>query len=154
MLEGKLNKDIVGGTLILALGLAVAIHSMSFQIGSLNQMGPGYFPFSLGIILSVVGAAITVQGRKPAASSKKERHPPEWKAWFLICLSIVTFVILAKYLGLVVATFAVVFISALGDRKNTWKSAVLLASAIVAVAVVVFWWALQIQLPLFKWGFA
>jgi len=45
-----------------------------------------------------------------------------------------------------------VFISALGDRDNTWKKALLLSLAIVVVAVVVFWWALQIQLPLFRWG--
>ena len=41
---------------------------------------------------------------------------------------------------------------ALGDRKNTIKQAILLSLAMSAIAVVVFWWALQLQLPLFRWG--
>ncbi|SPB14810.1 hypothetical protein NOV72_02041 [Caballeronia novacaledonica] len=155
MFGKSLNRDVVGGVLMFGIGIAVAIHSMSLHLGSLSQMGPGYFPFALGAILTVVGLAIAVQGRlSPPAEEEKEQHGAEWKAWFLICLGVMAFVVLARYLGLVVATFAVVFISALGDRKNTWRSAALLAIALVGVAIVVFWWALQIQLPLFKWGFA
>ena len=44
------------------------------------------------------------------------------------------------------------FISALGDRDNTLREALLLALAMMAIAVVVFWWALSLQLPLFQWG--
>jgi hypothetical protein len=47
------------------------------------------------------------------------------------------------------ATFAIVFISALGDKMNTLKSAAILGAGVVVVAVVVFWWALQMQIPLF-----
>ncbi|MCJ9713295.1 tripartite tricarboxylate transporter TctB family protein, partial [Bordetella hinzii] len=50
------------------------------------------------------------------------------------------------------ATFAIVFISALGDRTNTLKQALLLSVSMCVIAVVVFWWALQLQLPLFRWG--
>ena len=44
------------------------------------------------------------------------------------------------------------FISALGDRDNTLTEAVLLSLAMSFIAVVVFWWALKLQLPLFQWG--
>ena len=43
-------------------------------------------------------------------------------------------------------------ISALGDRKNTVKQAFVLSIGMSVIAVVVFWWALQLQLPLFRWG--
>jgi hypothetical protein len=46
----------------------------------------------------------------------------------------------------------VVFIAALGDRQNSVKAAFYLALSITAVSVVVFWWALQVQFPLFNWG--
>jgi len=45
-----------------------------------------------------------------------------------------------------------VFIGALGDRENTLTSAAMLAAACSAVCVVVFWWALHLQFPLFQWG--
>ncbi|MEM5316855.1 tripartite tricarboxylate transporter TctB family protein [Paraburkholderia sp. JHI869] len=155
----KVNKDVVGGALMFVCGISVALHSTSFNIGSLSRMGPGFFPLALGIILAVVGITLAAKGYHSASvdsdvRQEKSQLAPEWKAWTLICLGIVAFVISAKYLGLVVATFAVVFISALGDRENTWRSAALLGAAMVVVAVVVFWWALKIQMPLFRWGFA
>jgi hypothetical protein len=152
----SLQKDVVGGLLVSALGIAVAIHSISFQIGDLSRMGPGYFPFALGVVLTLVGIAIGAKGFRstPQQTKAELSQPPEWKAWFLISLSIVTFVVLAKYLGLVAATFSIVFVSALGDRTNSWRGAALLGVAMVVVSVVVFWWALQMNLPLFKWGAA
>jgi len=69
----------------------------------------------------------------------------------LISASIVAFVLVAERFGLVPAAFAIVFISALADRDNDWKRSAVLGAAIVVVAIVVFWWALQIQLPLLQW---
>ena len=62
------------------------------------------------------------------------------------------FLLLGEYGGLLPATFAIVFISALVDRDNTLREAFLLALAMMVIAVVVFWWALSLQLPLFQWG--
>ncbi|MBW9105034.1 tripartite tricarboxylate transporter TctB family protein [Paraburkholderia phenoliruptrix] len=159
MNRALLHKDLIGGGLLIVVGIAVLAHSVTYHIGTLVQMGPGFFPFFLGLILGLVGCGIAVQGylsvrgaAQPDSLTAKKKLQPEWKAWILICMGMVAFVVLTKYLGLVAGTFAVVFISALGDRGNNIKSAVLLAAAMVAVAVVVFWWALQIQLPLFKWG--
>ena len=149
----RLHKDVLGGTLMFGVGCAVAVHSTSLEIGTLSDMGPGYFPLVLGVMLALVGIAITVKGHMSIVQ-EKQKHPPEWKAWLLICLGIISFVILSNYLGLFAATFAIVFISALADRNNSWRSATLLALAMVPVSIIVFSWALQLQLPLFKWGFA
>ena len=73
-------------------------------------------------------------------------------AEFCIVLSIVAFIVFGTYGGLLPATFAVVFISALGDRQNTLKSAFVLAVAMSIISVVIFWWALKLQFPLFTWG--
>ena len=150
-----LEKDFLGGTLIFATGLGVTIHSISFEIGSLNQMGPGFFPIVLGLILTTCGVAIAAKGRSSESNSRDEinvKPPAEWRAWALIIIGIASFIALARIAGLIVATFFIVFISALGDRDNSWKSAALLALLMVAVSVIIFWWALQIQLPLFAWG--
>jgi hypothetical protein len=49
-------------------------------------------------------------------------------------------------------TAAIVFISALGDRENTVRSALTLSALMLVICVVVFWWALQMSFPLFRWG--
>jgi hypothetical protein len=147
-----LHKDFWGGTLIAVVGVGVAFQSLQYRVGALVQMGPGYFPLALGIILTVTGLIIAAKGYAISPRIATEAHAPEWKGWALIGLSIVAFIILAEYLGLVPAALAIVFIGALGDRGNSWKSAAVLALLITVIAVAVFWWALQIQLPLFRWG--
>jgi hypothetical protein len=137
---------------MLVLGIVVAAQGATYSIGSLSRMGPGYFPVALGVILALAGIAIGIKGYVTTPEPHEKPLPPEWKAWMLICASVIAFVVLTEFLGLVAGTFAVVFISALADRDNTWKHALVLSLAIVAVAIVVFWWALQIQLPLFRWG--
>jgi hypothetical protein len=151
-LINKYNKDYYGGGLMMLLGLGAVLQGMTYQVGTLSRMGPGFFPVALGGLLALTGAliALTAKGAVPEADEKV--LPPEWRGWICISLSIVAFVVLGTYGGLLPATFAVVFIAAMGDRQNTVKSALLLSLSMVVVAVVVFWWALQIQFPLFRWG--
>lgn len=155
MKEHLLHKDFMGGVLMFIIGTAVSVNSATFDIGTLSQMGSGFFPLVLGLVLTVVGVVLAIEGSTSSqdASEKREKeHSPEWKAWALISIGILSFVVLARFAGLLIATFSIVFISALGDRDNTWRSAALLAVVMVAVSVVVFWWALKIQLPLLAWG--
>ena len=62
------------------------------------------------------------------------------------------FVVLGEYGGLVPATFASVFISALGDRTSTVKTTVFLSTILTVFCVIVFHYGLSLQLPLFHWG--
>jgi len=151
-LINKSNRDYYGGALMFVIGLGAILQGRTYSMGTLSRMGPGFFPVSLGVILALAGAAIALTARFAEREAEEKALPPEWRGWFCISLSILAFVVLGKYGGLVPATFAIVFISALGDRQNTVKSALLLAAAIVAICLVVFWWALQMQFPLFGWG--
>ncbi len=146
------KKDYYSGALMLLIGLFAVWSGIGYQVGTLGQMGPGFFPVSIGVLLSLTGAAIAIQAARSAPAERGEALPPEWRGWICIVLSIVAFVVLGRHGGLLPATFAVVFISALGDRKNTLVSAAMLAAAISVVGVVVFWWALKVQFPLFQWG--
>jgi hypothetical protein len=151
-LVNESNKDYFGGALMFSIGVVAIVVGRTYPIGTLGRMGPGFFPVALGVILALAGLAIATSARFAEREVTKKALPPEWRGWICICLSIVAFVVLGKYGGLVPATFAIVFISALADRQNTIKSAIVLALAIVATCIVVFWWALQMQFPLFGWG--
>ena len=144
------RKDQLGGLLILVLGLATAMQAFSYNIGSLRRMGPGFFPLSLGVILTLTGALILLTAKAPEAPA--DRAAPEWRGWLCICVGIAAFVVLGQFGGLIPATFAVVLISAMGDRQNTLFGSAVLAAIMTAACVVVFWWLLQVPFPLFRWG--
>lgn len=157
MLNGY-RRDYYAGALMVLLGIGAILTGKGYQIGDLTNMGPGFFPMALGVMLLLLGAAIAGTATHARASSfmdsrgASEKSDPEWRGWIAITSSIVAFVVLGKYGGLLPASFAITFISALGDRDNNWIAALVLALAISAVSVVIFWWALRLQFPLFSWG--
>jgi len=154
----KLKKDYYGGALMVLIGLVAVYAGLDYKTGTPAHMGPGFFPVAIGALLALSGLLIALTARgdkgpaKPAAGGHKHELP-DLRGGICIILSVLAFLLFGVYGGLVPATFAIVFISALGDRTNTVFQAALLALAMCAVAVVVFWWALQLQLPLFQWGY-
>ena len=152
------KRDYYGGALMALIGTGAAWQGLQYPVGNLTQMGPGFFPTALGVILVIIGCAIAGSAkRQPVGLAIPEETQgaegaPEWRGWICILSSVAAFAIIGRWGGLLPATFTTVFISALGDRANTWRSALLLAGVISLVCVVVFWWALQMQFPLFTWG--
>lgn len=148
-------RDYYGGGLMILVGLAAAAIGSTYSLGSLERMGPGYFPVGIGVLLVLTGAAIMIGARlqqAPAPAVRRDTPPAEWRGWSCIVGGLVAFIVLGRYGGFVPATAAVVFISAMGDRSNRRRDAALLALAMVTVLVLVFWWALKMTFPLFGWG--
>lgn len=164
-LEGR-AREYVSGALMFALGAGAAALGTTYDVGTLEDMGPGFFPTAVGAILALAGIAIAFAGAGAGAGANADAASPphsappadaagpvmQWRGWGCIALGIVLFVVFAAHLGLLPATFAIVFVSALGDRRNTVANAFVLSLAVCVVCVVVFWWALRIQLPLVRWG--
>ena len=61
-------------------------------------------------------------------------------------------IILGTYGGLIPATFACVFVSALGDKDITLKSALVLGVAVTVFGVALFSYLLQVSMPMWRWG--
>lgn len=155
------NKDYCGGLILCALGAAAAFQAQAYHLGTLSRMGPGFVPTALGVLLFLVGLALlatTALRRDEAAQAlpampSAEEHAPlraEWRGWLCICAGVLIFAALAEPVGLIPATFAAVVVTAMGDRENSWRDAILLALGMVFFAVVVFWWGLGVLLPLIK----
>ena len=154
-----LSKDHMGSALLIALGIGVLGLGVSYRMGTLNRMGAGFIPVVLGALLILVGLAIGLTAAPAGRETPSSGHGhgaaatgPEWRGWLCILGGVVSFVVLGQFGGLVPATFASVFISAMGDRQSTVKAAALLATIIDVFGVIIFHYGLSLQLPLFHWG--
>ncbi|MFM0742184.1 tripartite tricarboxylate transporter TctB family protein [Paraburkholderia xenovorans] len=149
----RFRKDLYGGALVFLLGMLAILGGRSYKIGSLSYMGSGFFPVAVGAILVITGLAIAFTGKRSNAKSDvDDALRLDWRGCLYIIFGIAAFVVFGKYGGLLPATFAIVFISALGDRQTNWKSAFFLAVSMCTICTVVFWWALDLQFPLLSWG--
>lgn len=147
-------KDYYAGSLMVLIGLLAAGIGSTYRLGSLSRMGPGFFPLSVGVLLTLVGAGIVFAAWFEQASEvpqERNAQRAEWRGWLCIVGGLMAFVLLGFHGGFVPASAAIVYISALGDRTNSKRDALVLAGAMVLLLVVVFWWGLKMTFPLFAW---
>ena len=148
------KRDFYAGGLMTLLGAAVTLDSLSYTIGTLTHMGPGMFPLMLGITLTLIGVLI-LGAAMATPLGEDERILPkekEWRGWGCILAGPVLFIILGEFFGLVAATFACVFVPALGDRTATLKGSAILAAGVTFFGVLLFSYVLKIPFPLVRWG--
>ena len=170
----KPRREVAAGVTMIGIGLLVVIESTTYTIGDAARMGPGYFPLLLGVLLALLGLIIAfstdpeeVEKFEAAAAAddateatttaalppgKQQARRARLRGMACIIGGIIAFMILGRYGGLVPATFALVFISAMGDLNNRVVSSLILAAAVTVVGTLIFHWGLQLQFPLFRWG--
>lgn len=155
-MEGLLKKkDFYAGLAMTLLGAGVTLNSMTYNLGTLMHMGPGMFPFILGILLTFVGILIFVSGLITPLDEGERILPEslEWRGWACILAGPLLFILFGEYLGMAAATFICVFVSALGDRTATLKGSALLAVCVTIGGAGLFSYLLKVPFPLFRWGF-
>ena len=145
------RRDYYAGALMMLVGGGAAYLGSHYQMGSLTKMGPGYFPTVLGVILAIIGIIIAGSAAyaSPPATTDANALRPDWRGWLCITTAALLFIALARYAGLVPATFVCVFTAAIGDRENSWKESALLAAGITVFGVLLFSLVLHVQIPIF-----
>lgn len=144
---------------VLLIGVATALGSLEYSLGTMGRMGPGYFPLLLGILLAVIGILIVVTPDSPDETRADANREPfgvvvrrRIRPWVAAVGGIIAFIVVGKYGGLIPATFVLIFGAALGDPKNSLKASFCLAVGVVAFAIAAFHYGLQLQFPLLSWN--
>lgn len=150
----KQKPDFYAGGLMVLVGLGTVLKALDYDIGSLTHMGPGFFPVLLGVGLVLVGVLIAGSDATGAGDAKDPVVPtkPDLRGWLCVISGPLVFILLGRYGGLIPATFACVFVSALGDRSATLKGAGALAAGVTVFAVLLFSFVLHVPLPLLGWA--
>jgi len=142
-------RDVVAGLAMLGIGSFVAVYAYSqYDMGTLNRMGPAFFPVWLGGILAVLGFFIAL----PAFFREGRALSVDLKTLVCVTLSIVVFASLLKVLGILITTFIAVMISSVAKGGVSWKARVFVALGISATTWLVFIFGLGMILPVFPWS--
>lgn len=146
------KRDYYAGALMMLLGLGASLEGQRYGIGTLTRMGPGFFPVALGIIMIFLGVLIAGSAYVATEEEKERFFPAEnqWRGWLCIIASPIFFIVLGEYAGLLPATFACVFVAALGDKQATLKSSFILAAGVTFFGVLLFSYVLKISFPIIR----
>jgi len=140
------RQDFWSGVMFIALGLGFAWQASSYQMGTAARMGPGYFPFWLGIVLALLGAIVLLG----SLSKKAHETHVEFRLahLFLVVGSVVLYGFILKPLGIYLSVFILVVVSSLASHEFSLKVAVANAIFLVVFSYLAFVKGLGLIFPL------
>jgi hypothetical protein len=142
----KSPKEFWAGLMFIGFGLFAAVWAVvHYQMGSAVRMGPAYFPAVLGGLLVFLGLLVLIESFAMEGPKVPAFH---FRPLVLVLLSGVAYGYLMAPLGLVLATAALVFISAFGGHEFKWKEVLVLSVVLAVFSVLVFVKGLTLPFPL------
>ena len=140
------QKDFASGLMFILVGLGFSFVARGYSMGTAAKMGPGYFPFWLGIVLALLGALVTWGS---LSSKAEEDHLARWDLKILLWIlgAVVLFGLLLKPLGMVLSVVVLVLVSSMASHEFSWKGAILNAIILVVISMGAFVYGINLQMP-------
>ena len=141
------QRDFGAGIMYMVIGLFFAIMAKNYPMGTAAKMGPGYFPFYLGILMFLLGVLVAVKafGAKAAIESIPKFN---WRIIAQITGAVVLYGLLLPRMGFLIAVVVLVFVAASASKEFTWKGTAINAAFLVTFTYSVFVVGLKLQLPI------
>jgi hypothetical protein len=139
-------KDFYTGILFMSFGGAFTWGATRYALGTAAKMGPGYFPFILGGLLTVLGVIVFTRSLLIATEDSRVGRFAV-KASVLMFGSIAAFALLLRTAGLVVSIFAIILISSLASHESRFKETLISAIVLCAASLAMFVYGLNLQIP-------
>jgi hypothetical protein len=151
----KSQKDFFAGLMFMGVGVAFAWGATTYSVGTGARMGPGYFPLMLGVLLAIIGAAITFTALVFETEGGDKIGKWAWKPLIFVIAANVVFGLLLAGLpsikfpafGLIVAIYALTFIASMAEAGWKFKTTLILATVLAAGSYIAFVLALKLQFP-------
>jgi hypothetical protein len=141
------QKDVVAGLIYMVAGTAFSLGALNYKLGDAARMGPGWFPFWIGVLLVAVGMATVASGMHTRALADVVKRP-ELRAMAWILGAVVLFGLLLNTAGLVLSLVVLVLVSSRASHEFTWRGTLINAVVLVAFSVGAFIKGINLQIPL------
>jgi hypothetical protein len=138
-------KDFWSGVGFIAIGIFFASIAYTYKLGTAARMGPGYFPFYLGLLMVVLGIGVSISGFRTTGGPLEKFH---WAPVTTVLISIVLFGIFFKITGMLIAGVFLVIGSSLASGEYKSREIVPLAVALTIFCAITFVWGLKLPIPL------
>lgn len=152
-------KNFWGGVLFIALGGLFAVIASGIKLGGSTllpgyamgtpaRMGPGFFPFYLGMILAILGILIASTGLKKVEGDEGKVEKFHWKPIGFVLGAVVMFGLLLKLIGMLAAGVLLVLVASYGSAAFNFKRTLILGVCLAVFCAFVFVGGLKLPIPL------
>jgi Tripartite tricarboxylate transporter TctB family len=144
----KSQKDFWSGLMFITIGIAFAWGSTYYSFGSSARPGPGYFPFGLAVLMSLLGAFLLFESLTIETDDGERIGPWAWKPLCMITATVAIFGWMLPHMGMVIALPILVVVAALAGDEFHWGEALLNSAILTVGSWVIFIWGLKLTIPL------
>jgi hypothetical protein len=144
----KSQKNFWSGLMFTVVGLGFAWGSLEYSFGSSARPGPAYFPFGLGMLLAVMGAAVWFASITVETEDGDPIGAFAWKPLIIITGAVLMFGVTLPRLGMIASLPLLVIVSALAGDEFHWKDALLNSVILTIGSWLVFIKGLNLVIPL------
>ncbi|PKA42861.1 tripartite tricarboxylate transporter TctB family protein (plasmid) [Rhizobium sullae] len=137
MLKIRNGRDFIGGAAMIVVSLLFIWFGRELDVGNSFQMGPGYFPVILSLLLIGIGALIMVQSLVVAVEDEPDA-PANWQAYTLVILAPIFFGLALSRFGLAPTIFLMVAAVSFASKYAGWRHSIALALFMAISSVVLF----------------
>jgi hypothetical protein len=141
------HHDFWTGVMFSGVGSLFAGIAYNYKLGTAARMGPGYFPFYLGLLLAGIGIAVILLSLRGTARAEKV-DKFHWKPLFWVLGSICVFGVMLKLTGVLFAGVALVIGSSLGSGEFKLREVLWLAIGLSIFCAAVFVGGLKLPIPM------
>jgi hypothetical protein len=146
MVDAGGSRDVAAGVPTILFGIAGLWLSRGYPLGTLTDMGPGFLPVTVSLLLIATGVGISL-GRRERGGEERLA----WRAMLFVFAAMIAFGLSIERLGLVVAAACTTIICAYATPEARWREAIPLGIGFAIFAVLVFVYGLGQPVPVW-WG--
>lgn len=144
----KSQRDFWAGLMFVVVGISFAWGATTYSFGQSARPGPGYFPFGLGILLTILGAVVLFKALTVKTDGGEPVGAFSWKPLLIILAAIVVFGALLPRLGMAITLPLLVIGAALAGDEFHWGEALFTAAVLTVGSWLVFIVGLGLTIPL------
>lgn len=144
----KSQRDFWSGVMFVTVGVGFAWGALNYNFGSSARPGPAYFPFGLGVLMAILGAAVLFGSLTVETDDGDKIGDIAWKPLLIIVGAVTVFGILLPWLGMIATLPILVVMSALAGDEFHWKDALLNSAVLTVGSWLIFIKGLALVIPL------
>ncbi|MCY0093425.1 tripartite tricarboxylate transporter TctB family protein [Hoeflea ulvae] len=147
----RVNRVELTGSLALgAFGIFYTVKAFGYRMGTLSEMGPGFFPLVVGLMITSLAGIILLAGiwKERDKAWKK----PDLRAMFWTLCALVAFALLVRPFGIIPAVVVLILTCLAARSDTTWPQAAVIAAGLAILAYLLFIVGLGLNLSALRWG--
>jgi putative tricarboxylic transport membrane protein len=147
-------REIVPGIIWMGLGLFIAIYSYQLELGNFKNLGPGFMPFCVGVLLIICAIPILIGSYASPGldlSQNGKRLLQDFHKPASVLATLLFYAMLLNTLGFILTAFIILLLLNKISGLGKWTTVLVFSVVTVLATYALFVVILNVQLPSGWW---